>query len=796
MGAGDAASAVHVIVRVRPQNQLETSKGGQVAVECLPTEVRVESGYDGQSPDGGSRFTFDTVFAPESSQEDVFDRIGRPLVENVFLGYNGTIFAYGQTSSGKTHTMQGPDINDPKLAGVIPRTVRAIFETIAAASEDMEFTVRASYVEIYLERIRDLLDPSRQNLQVREDPNKRVYVEGMSERYVNSIEEMMELMALGSNNRVSAATGMNEGSSRSHSVFILQLVQTDTKSGTTKTSKINLVDLAGSEMVRKTGATGDRLDEAKRINLSLSALGKVINALTDGKSTHIPYRDSKLTRMLQESLGGNARTWLVINVSPSSFNAQETLSTLRFGSRAKAIQNKAVVNQARTVEELEALLQKAEKAIDIQAKYIDKLTAKLAGATENTHATNESSPSGEIPPVAPVADDVSPKRILELEAKLKEVEEARANDAETLESSLAEISMLYETLKTKTQNLEDANSSSEQHLIQIASLTEKLDSATREQEATKFSLDETTASYEHRLHEMQVKILELESENKRLCKELESVPPQQPTSSTAKGHASSKFAGATDLEEATSDEEKVSILKRINREMQQEFTASENSYKSTIKDLRAKLEAAGMNFETASPSDRSTSSVEMNQVYEQRLYQLIAAHKQVLKKYAHAELAAVEKNSVLVLKEERIRLLEGNLKNKDFTAKSMAQRHKLELEEHTIEHQREIQELQAELSKLRRELKSQSSSFGTRIGAYMTNKRHSPKENIRKPLKGGGSTTAPSSSGVALGSDSTLKEREVQRGAGGKPSEAPSSGASLLGWLSPSRMSNSTNTDT
>ena len=191
----------------------------------------------------------------------------------------------------------------------------------------MMFTVRVSYVEIYLERIRDLLDPTRHNLQVREHPKRGLYVEGMTEEYVNSVAEMVDIMKMGDNNRATSATGMNEGSSRSHSVFMLKLESKDERTGTSKVSKVNLVDLAGSEMVRKTGASGARLDEAKMINKSLSALGNVINALTDGVSSHVPYRDSKLTRMLQESLGGNAKTWLVINVSPS---VQRTRDCLRF----------------------------------------------------------------------------------------------------------------------------------------------------------------------------------------------------------------------------------------------------------------------------------------------------------------------------------------------------------------------------------------------------------------------------------------------------------------------------------
>ncbi|CAM9868551.1 unnamed protein product, partial [Ectocarpus sp. 8 AP-2014] len=315
---------------------------------------------------------------------------------DLFDGYNGTIFAYGQTSSGKTHTMEGPSIHDAELAGVIPRTVREIFFAVAEAPDSVEFVIKVSYIEIYMEKIRDLLDSyhTKMNLPVREDKQRGVYVAGATEEYVTSADEarnfypcsnvfgqrnkqLIAVMSAGAKNRVTAATGMNQGSSRSHSVFIISVQQRDVNDSSTKTGMLFLVDLAGSEMVKKTHATGQVLNEAKTINKSLSALGQVINALTDEKKPHVPYRDSKLTRVLQNSLGGNSKTCLIVNCSPSSFNEAETLSTLRFGSRAKRIQNKAVVNETRSVEELGALLAKAESAFDMQQTYIAALEKQL-----------------------------------------------------------------------------------------------------------------------------------------------------------------------------------------------------------------------------------------------------------------------------------------------------------------------------------------------------------------------------------------------------------------------------------
>jgi kinesin family protein 5 len=217
------------------------------------------------------------------------------------------------------------------------------------------------------------------NLLIREDKTNGIYIAGVTEEYATSVDELYNIMSSGALNRAVAATGMNEGSSRSHSVFLITVTQRDVSNATSKSGKLYLVDLAGSETVKKTNSSGQQLEEAKTINKSLSALGQVIFALTDEKSTHVPYRDSKLTRILQDSLGGNAKTVLIIAVSPSSYNSSESLSTLRFGTRAKSITNKVVLNATRSVEELEALLAKAERAIDAQQSHIMGLVAQLQG---------------------------------------------------------------------------------------------------------------------------------------------------------------------------------------------------------------------------------------------------------------------------------------------------------------------------------------------------------------------------------------------------------------------------------
>ncbi len=224
-----------------------------------------------------------------------------------------------------------------------------------------------------MQKLRDLLDFNKQDLKIRSDKKRGIFIEDLTENYISSPEEVYKLIDQARQNRAIAATNMNQRSSRSHMIFILSISQNNTVDLTAKTGKLYLVDLAGSEKISKTGAEGKTLDEAKKINASLTTLGKVINALTDGKSTHIPYRDSKLTRVLQESLGGNSKTTLIVTCSPHPNNLAETISTLRFGISAKKIKNTPKINKELTVAELQALLDKSQKELQTRNKYIEQL---------------------------------------------------------------------------------------------------------------------------------------------------------------------------------------------------------------------------------------------------------------------------------------------------------------------------------------------------------------------------------------------------------------------------------------
>ncbi|KAG5437042.1 hypothetical protein PCANB_001318 [Pneumocystis canis] len=314
------------------------------------------------------RFVFDRVFDESARQSDIFEYSIQTTVDDILNGYNGTILAYGHTGSGKTYTMMGPDIEDPELKGVIPRIVERIFKSIMESQNNIEYTVKVSYMEIYMERIKDLLCPHNDHLPIHEEKNRGVYVKGLREVYVSSLNEIYQIIKKGNQVRAAAATNVNAESSRSHAIFVITVTQKNLETENIKSGQLFLVDLAGSEKVAKTGASGQVLEEAKKINKSLSTLGL---------STHIPYRDSKLTRILQESLGGNSRTTLIINCSPSLNDESETVSTIRFGMRAKTIRNKAKINQELSSNELKHQLKKAKAQIFAYFEYIVALENEL-----------------------------------------------------------------------------------------------------------------------------------------------------------------------------------------------------------------------------------------------------------------------------------------------------------------------------------------------------------------------------------------------------------------------------------
>jgi kinesin family protein 5 len=461
------SSTLHVSCRVRPDPN-------PIGVTLpTPSATAPDASTPATSlflPATSHTFTFDQIFPPSAPQSQVYSSIGLPLLRSCFEGFNCTIFAYGQTSSGKTHTMQGSAV-DP---GLCPRIISAVFARISQSPPSTEFVVTTSYCEIYLEKIRDLLDPAKTNLAIREDPTMGIYVQDLTTQYVGHEAELLEVIAQGNVRRATSSTWMNSESSRSHSVLTITVLQRDVLTGTSVKSKVNLVDLAGSEAVKKSGAANVQLEEANAINSSLTALGKVIYALTDAAATHVPFRDSKLTRMLQESLGGNAQTWLVINVSPSPLNAPETLSTLRFGMRAKNVKTKAVVNQIRSNRELEELLAKAQARIREQDAQIQNLLLAAAAAA----STGAAEPGGNRPAAADVATAAAAvAATAETSAKVADLERlahSQREDVDRLSQDLLEARKGWEELQVQVA---EHAAETEQHLNQISQLQDELVSA-------------------------------------------------------------------------------------------------------------------------------------------------------------------------------------------------------------------------------------------------------------------------------------------------------------------------------
>ncbi|KAG5578379.1 hypothetical protein H5410_058513 [Solanum commersonii] len=378
---------VQVIIRIRPLSNSEISLQGHG--KCVRQESSQTMTWIGHPE---SRFTFDMVADENVTQEMLFKAAGVPMVENCMEGYNSCVFAYGQTGSGKTHTMLGDIEGGTRRhsvnCGMTPRVFEYLFSRIqkereARREENIKFTCRCSFLEIYNEQILDLLDPSSVNLQIREDTKKGIHVEDLKEVEVTSARDVMQQLLQGAANRKVAATNMNRASSRSHSVFTCVIESKWESQGVThhRFARFNLVDLAGSERQKSSGAEGERLKEATNINKSLSTLGLVIMnlvSISNGKSHHVPYRDSKLTFLLQDSLGGNAKTCIIANISPSSCCSLETLSTLKFAQRAKFIKNHAFVNEDASGDVLAMRIQ-----IQNLKKEVARLRSVADGGVEN-----------------------------------------------------------------------------------------------------------------------------------------------------------------------------------------------------------------------------------------------------------------------------------------------------------------------------------------------------------------------------------------------------------------------------
>lgn len=372
-------SGVSVFVRFRPDNDVEKVEGSDcIVIEPDHRTVTLDA-------DSSYSFRFKYVFPRETAQEDIFECCALPMVENVIDGYNGTVLVYGQTGAGKTYSIFGPgydnamhiDKSPPALRGIVPRMVQAMFHSMYSqmVETNSTFEMEASYIQIYLEKMSDLLNPAKTSLKIYQDAKHGLWITDATKAPVKNLKEVLKILQLGAERRVTAATKSNEESSRSHALLVLTVKKHLEKAGEYRASQVYLVDLCGSERISKTGAQDIRLVEAQNINKSLLALGNVIAALTE-KRRHIPYRDSKLTRLLQNCFGGNSYTSLLLCCSSNTYNWHETLSTLRFGDRAMRIQNRPQRNQIQSPEELRRLLGIANDTIMSQRRHISSLSER------------------------------------------------------------------------------------------------------------------------------------------------------------------------------------------------------------------------------------------------------------------------------------------------------------------------------------------------------------------------------------------------------------------------------------
>ncbi|GFU18479.1 kinesin-like protein KIF3B [Nephila pilipes] len=445
---------VKVVVRCRPMSEKELAGGYHKIMKINPDRGGVEV----QTNKASSKyFTFDAVY-DGGNQADIYCEVFRPLVDSVINGFNGTVIAYGQTGAGKTFTMEGV-LGDSENEGVIPNSFRHIFSHIAR-TENTQFLVSASYLEIYQEEVRDLLssEPKRK-LEVRERNDSGVYVKDLTVSVCKTIQDLEKVMTEGKHNRSIGTTNMNAHSSRSHAIFMISIESCETDADGNahmKMGKLNLVDLAGSEKQAKTGAVGSTQKESIKINLSLSALGNVISALVDGKSTHVPYRDSKLTRLLQDSLGGNAKTIMIACTSPASYNLEETITTLRYANRAKNIKNKPVVN----VDPKDAILLQFKQEITRLKAQLALKEAKRKKKKESPKITDDAVEDDDI-------DSSSVEIVKKMENLLQEERVAYLNEQNLMTEEKEKI---LRDIKAKDEELRLENEAREkikQHLEEL-----------------------------------------------------------------------------------------------------------------------------------------------------------------------------------------------------------------------------------------------------------------------------------------------------------------------------------------
>lgn len=629
MVAKGKAENIRVCARFRPQNEREKAQSKEkqlrYEVDRGNTSVTFHLGQSTTYSGSGAReektsFNLDRIYKEESTQDEVFEWISNNIVKHCFEGYNGTIFAYGQTSSGKTHTMFGPDdyLDTPDEWGIVPKSISELFNFVHQSPAGWEFAISTSYFQLYKEKLQDLLKPANNNMKIHESKARGIYIEGLSSEYLEDVQNLLDVLTVGGANKTVASTDMNTRSSRSHSVLQVTLVQKN-EEGSSKTGKFTFVDLAGSERVDKTNAVGQTFEEAKKINLSLTCLANVIKSLSQGNA-HIPYRDSKLTRILQESLGGNTKTMLILCCSPDLSNIEETLSTLRFGKSAKNIKNQVKVNVRRSAQELEYMVKRLQEELAAERKQVEALRSEIDWMKSPDYQTNpENKPEmSEEKEEEGEGFDIEDRMIMEQELETKQVRiDSLQEELSTLQNdhevSLQEIKEKTEALAEvqgglkkleaaakvdlrKIEQLEfDLQSSKSDKLMvenQVEALKQKIESSNAARERIQHATDKLKAdmkTLEEEKIEMSQKMIEAERENIKLQEDLSTA---RDVSLQASQSSEKLKIDLNHIEEKLSNSEKKSkALAEKVQDLQTSFDSAEEKIETLGSDL-AKVTAA------------------------------------------------------------------------------------------------------------------------------------------------------------------------------------------------------------
>lgn len=605
-------------------------------------------------------------------------------------------------------------LHDPQLMGIIPRIAHDIFDHIYSMDENLEFHIKVSYFEIYLDKIRDLLDVSKTNLAVHEDKNRVPYVKGCTERFVSSPEEVMDVIDEGKANRHVAVTNMNEHSSRSHSIFLINIKQENVETEKKLSGKLYLVDLAGSEKVSKTGAEGAVLDEAKNINKSLSALGNVISALAEGTKTHVPYRDSKMTRILQDSLGGNCRTTIVICCSPSVFNEAETKSTLMFGQRAKTIKNTVSVNLELTAEEWKKKYEKEKEKNKTLKNVIQHLEMELnrwrngEAVPEEEQISAKDQKTLEPCDNTPILDNIAPV--------------VAGISAEEKEKYDEEISSLYRQLDDKDDEIN-----------QQSQLAEKLKQQMLDQ-------DELLASTRRDYEKIQEELTRLQIENEAAKDEVKEVLQALEELAVNYDQKSQEVEDKTRANEQLTDElaQKTTTLTTTQRELSQLQELSNHQKKRATEILNLLLKDLGEIGGIIGTNDVKTLA-DVNGVIEEeftmaRLYisKMKSEVKSLVNRSKQLESAQMDSNRKMNASERELAACQLLISQHEAKIKSLTD-YMQNMEQKRRQLEESQDSLSEELAKLRAQEKMHEVSFQDKEKEHLT--RLQDAEEMKKALE-------------------------------------------------------------